>query len=75
MYDSKATLEARLAEIRAAIAKARSAQSIGSGDNTLSRGDLRTLLDEERWVISQINSINAQNSGGGANRVQFGRPS
>jgi hypothetical protein len=73
-YDSKADLEVRLAEIRLAIARARKAQSVASGDNSLNRGNLKTLLDEERWVLSQINAVDAVNSGGGANRVQFGRP-
>jgi hypothetical protein len=73
-YDSKSDLEVRLAEIRLAIATARKAQTVGAGDNTLTRGNLKTLLDEERWVLSQINAIDAQSSGGGSNRIQFGRP-
>lgn len=74
-YDSKSDLEVRLAEIRLAISVARKAQTIGAGESTLTRGNLKTLLDEERWVLSQINAIDAQSSGGGGNRVQFGRPS
>lgn len=74
-YDSKADLEVRLAEIRLAIAVARKAQVIGAGDNTLSRGNLKTLLDEERYVLGQINAIDAQSSASGtSNRVSFGRP-
>lgn len=74
-YDSKSDLEVRLAEIRLAIAVARKAQTIGAGESTLTRGNLKTLLDEERWVLGQINSIDAQSTGGGSNRIQFGRPS
>lgn len=75
MYDSKATLEARLTEIRSAIAKARTAQSAGIADNTVTRANLKSLLDEERWVLQQLNALTLQTSGGGANRIQFGRPS
>lgn len=76
-YDTKADLETRLTEIRAEITKARKAQSYGIGSNeiTVTRGSLKLLLDEERWVLSQIKECDAASAGGASNRVQFGRPS
>jgi len=75
-YDTKADLEVRLAEIRLEIAKARKAQSYGIGSNevTVTRGNLKSLLEEERWVLAQIKSIDAESAGGACNRIQFGRP-
>lgn len=79
MYDTKADLEVRLAEIRVEIAKARKIQSYGIGTGneiTVTRTNLRSLLEEERWVLDQIKQADAisGNSGGASNRVQFGRP-
>lgn len=75
-YDTKADLELRLAEIRLEIAKARKTQSYGIGSEvTVTRGNLKSLLEEEQWVLGQINAIDAAGSTGGAcNRIQFGRP-
>ena len=74
-YDSKATLEARLTEIRAAISKAREAVSYStSGGNSLTRSTLKQLLEEEKMVLSKIEAID-QASNGFANKVKFGRPS
>jgi len=77
-YDSRADLVARLAEIRAEITKARKAQSyaIGANDITVTRTNLRLLLEEEKWVLDQIQQSDAVTgtSGGRLNRVQFGRP-
>lgn len=78
-YDSKADLVTRLAEIRTEITKARQVASYGIGSNelTVTRTNLRLLLEEERWVLDQIKQCDAVSgtSGGQSNRVQFGRPS
>lgn len=73
-YDSKATLETRLTDIRAAIAKARTAQQAGTADSNVQRANLAQLLAEERWVLAEIAKVDAQSSGGLANQVTFGRP-
>jgi len=79
MYDSKETLEARLVEVRAAITKVRTSQAYQSGQMSLTRGNYKQLLDEEKWILEQINIIDAQNAttggvGGTANKVTFSRP-
>lgn len=74
-YDSRDDLSIRLAEIRLEIAKARKVQSYSVGqDLNVVRGQLKTLLDEEKWVLSQIDKIDASSTGGACNRVSFGRP-
>lgn len=77
-YDSKADLEVRLSEIRVEIAKARKvlSYSLGSSEVTVTRTNLRSLLDEERWVLDQIAKADSVsgNSGGISSRIRFGRP-
>ncbi|MDX9788899.1 MAG: hypothetical protein RBT11_19135 [Desulfobacterales bacterium] len=75
-YDSRDDLSIRLAEVRVEIAKARKVQSYSVGqDLSVVRGQLKTLLDEEKWLLSQIDKIDATASGGASNKVRFGRPS
>jgi len=71
LYDSRSDLVSRLTDIRAAIAKARTAQSYGTGISTTQRANFRALLDEEKWVLQQINQIDMASGGGTANRVEF----
>jgi hypothetical protein len=78
-YDSKATLEARLIEVRAALTKVRTSQAYQSGQVSLTRGNYKQLLDEEQWILGQINLIDSQNTssggiGGTTNKVTFQRP-
>ena len=74
MYDSRADLVTRLTAIRAAIDKVRDAQSYSTGiDMSVTRERLRNLLKEERDVLKKINQIDAESTGGMANRVQFNR--
>ena len=73
MYDSKATLEARLTEVREAIAKARKAQSYDEETHSVTRPSLKALLEEERWILSQIEAIENQKKGGIFNKVKFTR--
>jgi len=73
-YDSKATLVARLAIVRASITTARNAQSYGIEGNTVTKANLRALLDEEKWLLRQIQECDAASTGGASNRVSFGRP-
>lgn len=71
-YDSRATLVARLTSIRSALDKARTAISYGtSGGNTLSRPSLKSLLEEEQYVLKQIEQIDAGSTGGIWNRAKF----
>lgn len=56
-YDSRATLVARLTDIRDAIEKVRNAQSYGIEDKTLTRANLRALLEEEKMVLEKIELI------------------
>lgn len=72
-YDSRATLVERLTEIRAAISKARTAVSYGTGGRSLSRPGLNQLLDEEKMVLAKIEAIDRA-SDGAFNKVKFGRP-
>lgn len=73
-YDSKATLVSRLTTVRAAIDKARSTQSFTVETNTIARANFRALLEEEKWLLDQIQQSDATSTGGMSNRVQFGRP-
>lgn len=74
-FDSREDLAIRLAEVRLAIAKARKVQTYSVGqDLNVVRGQLKTLLDEEKWLLAQIDKLDAASTGGASNRVQFGRP-
>jgi len=72
LYDSRADLVTRLTDIRAAISKARTAQSYGTGISNTQRANIRALMDEEKWVLKQIMWIDNVSSGGSANKVEFG---
>ena len=73
-YDSKATLEARLTDIRTAISQARTATSYSTaGGNSLTRATLQQLLDEEKMVLGMIEAIDRR-SDGFANKIKFARP-
>jgi hypothetical protein len=75
-YDSKLYLETRLSEVRSDIAKARRTQSYAVGqDLNVARGNLKVMLDEEKWLLGEIAKVDAALSGGACNRAQFGRPS
>jgi len=64
-YDSRADLIARLAEVRAAITKARTAQSYNAGaDMSVTRGLLKSLYEEEKWILSKLEAMDAASSGG-----------
>jgi hypothetical protein len=68
--------EAELTAVRAAITKALTAQSYGTGEMQLTRVDLTKLERREATCLEKIQQLSAQASGcGTANKVQFNRPS
>jgi len=73
-----AEIDARLAEVRAAIAKARLAQSATAGAGmSLQRGTLKTLLEEEQWLLGERDKLEAgstASAGGMFNRARFQDP-
>lgn len=71
MYDSRATLVTRLTEIRAAIAKVRTSQYYTVGKSSNQRANYKALLEEEKYVLDQINVIDNSATGGATNRVRF----
>lgn len=75
LYDSRADLVTRLTEIREALSKVRSAQRYGSGPTYTQRADYKSLLEEERFVLSQIQQIDNATGGGAVNRVEFNNAS
>jgi len=71
LYDSRVDLITRLTEIRAALSKVRSAQRYGSGQTYTQRADYKALLEEEKFVLGQIQQIDNATGGGAINRVEF----
>jgi hypothetical protein len=73
-----AEIDARLVEVRAAISKARLAQSATAGAGmSLQRGTLKTLIEEEQWLLAERDKLESgsSNSGGGMfNRARFQDP-
>jgi len=70
-YDSRATLVTMLETVRANIEKAETAQSWGSGDTTLQRGNLNALYRREKQLLDKIEALDNQSSGGNVNLVEF----
>jgi hypothetical protein len=74
-YDSKSYLETRLSEVRSDIAKARRTQSYAVGqDLNVARGNLKVMLDEEKWLLGEIAKADTAASGGACNRARFVKP-
>jgi len=72
MYDSRSDLEARLAEVRAEITKARKRQRYGIDDFSVARANLKDLLEEEQWILEQIARYDAIQRGiNRSSRVKF----
>jgi len=71
MYDSRATLVARLDDIRTEIAKARKAISYTTAPGHSLTRSYQTLLQEEKDILEQINAIDSKTSGGMFNRAEF----
>jgi hypothetical protein len=73
MVDTREELLARLADVRAEIAKARKRQRYGIDDFQVSRAALQDLLDEERWVLEQIARLDARSRGGTRHKIRLTR--